>query len=87
MTSGQSMFGFFGACHGTFLAAVFSIVIWYIVDQKNSRSLSFFGFSSSRDVLLFEVPSFHPGWLVAIVTQVLIIGTSLPATQNYRMAH
>jgi hypothetical protein len=34
MTSGQSMFGFFGRLMGTFLAAVFSIVIWYIVDQK-----------------------------------------------------
>lgn len=29
MTSGQSMFGFFGRIMGTFLAAVFSIVSWY----------------------------------------------------------
>lgn len=34
MTSGQSVFGFFGRVAGTALAAVFSIVIWYIVDQQ-----------------------------------------------------
>lgn len=30
MTSGQSMFGFFGRVAGTTLAMVFSIVIWYV---------------------------------------------------------
>lgn len=36
MTSGQSIFGFFGRVAGTFLAAVFSIVIYYIVDGKTA---------------------------------------------------
>ena len=30
MTSGQSMFGFFGRVAGTTLAMVFSILIWYV---------------------------------------------------------
>lgn len=34
VTAGQSVFGFFTRVAGTALSMVFSLVIWYIVDQK-----------------------------------------------------
>jgi uncharacterized membrane protein YgaE (UPF0421/DUF939 family) len=34
VTTGQSVFGFFGRILGTTLSMVLSIIIWYIVDQK-----------------------------------------------------
>lgn len=77
MTSGQSMFGFFGRVVGTFLAAVFSIVIWYIVDQKTPGVIVFLWLFIFLEMYFFlRFPRFIPVWLVAIVTQVLIIGTS-----------
>ena len=82
MTSGQSMFGFFGRVVGTFLAAVFSIVIWYIVDQKTPGVIVFLWLFIFLEMYFFlKFPRFLPVWLVAIVTQVLIIGTS-PTTHT-----
>jgi hypothetical protein len=83
ITSGQSMFGFFGRVAGTFLAAVFSIVIWYIVDQKTPGVIVFLWLFILLEMYFFlKFPRFLPVWLVTMVTQVLIIGISLLPCQS-----
>ena len=75
MTSGQSMFGFFGRIAGTTLAAIFSIVIWYIVDEKRPGIIVFLWIFIFLEMYFFlKFPRFIPIWLVTIVTQVLILG-------------
>lgn len=78
VTSGQSIFGFFGRVMGTALAMVFSFVIWYIVDQKTPGILVFLWFFIFLEMYGFlKYPRFIPVFLVCIVTQVLIIGYEL----------
>ena len=78
MTSGQSMFGFFGRIVGTTLSMIFSIIIWYIVDQKTAGVIVMLWFFIFLEMYFFlKFPRFIPIWLVCIVTQVLIIGYEL----------
>ncbi|TVY78574.1 Uncharacterized protein LSUE1_G003688 [Lachnellula suecica] len=78
MTSGQSMFGFFGRVAGTAVAMVCSIVIWYIIDQKTAGVIVMLWFFIFLEMYFFlKFPRFIPVWLVSIVTQVLIIGYEL----------
>ena len=78
LTSGQSIFGFFGRVAGTALAVVFSIVIWYIVDQKTPGVIVMLWLFIFLEMYFFiKFPRFIAIFLVAIVTQVLIIGYEL----------
>ena len=78
MTSGQSMLGFFGRIAGTALAMVTSMVIWYIVDEKTPGVIIMLWFFIFVEMYFFlKFPRFLPIWLVAIVTQVLIVGYEL----------
>ncbi|KAL3423247.1 hypothetical protein PVAG01_04994 [Phlyctema vagabunda] len=78
MTSGQSMFGFFGRVAGTALAMVFSIVIYYIVDGQTAGVIVMLWFFIFVEMYFFlKFPRFIPIWLVCIVTQVLILGYEL----------
>lgn len=75
LTSGQSIFGFCGRVAGTFLAAIFSLVNWYIVDQRTPGVIVFLWLFIFFYMYFFlKYPRFVPIWLVAIVTHVLIIG-------------
>ncbi|KAK2629287.1 hypothetical protein QTJ16_000107 [Diplocarpon rosae] len=78
MTSGQSVFGFFGRIAGTTLAMVFSIVMWYIPNQNTVGIIVFLWLFIFFEMYFFiKFPRFIPVWLVCIVTQVLIIGYEL----------
>lgn len=78
MTSGQSMFGFFGRVGGTTLSMVSSIVIWYIVDEKTPGVIVMLWLFIFLEMYFFlKFPRFIAVWLVTIVTQVLIIGYEL----------
>jgi hypothetical protein len=78
MTSGQSIFGFFGRVAGTCLSMVFSMVIWYIVDQKTPGIIVFLWLFIFLEMYFFlKFPRFIAIWLICIVTQVLIIGYEL----------
>ena len=78
MTSGQSIFGFIGRVVGTAIAMVLSIVIWYIVDQKTPGIIVMLWFFIFLEMYFFiKFPRFLPIFLVAIVTQILIIGYEL----------
>ncbi|OBT57952.1 hypothetical protein VE04_03041 [Pseudogymnoascus sp. 24MN13] len=78
MTSGQAIFGFLGRIVGTFIAAVSSLVIWYIAGEKTPGVLVFLWLFIFLEMYFFlKFPRFVPIWLVAIVTQVLIIGYEL----------
>jgi len=72
------MFGFFGRVGGTTLSMVFSIAIWYIVDQKTPGVIVMLWFFIFLEMYFFlKFPRFIAVWLVTIVTQVLIIGYEL----------
>jgi hypothetical protein len=61
---------------------VFSIVIWYIVDQKTAGVIVFLWLFIFIEMYGFlKYPRFIPIWLVCIVTQVLIIGYELEVRQ------
>jgi hypothetical protein len=78
MTSGQSIFGFFGRIAGTALSMVLSLVIWYIVDQKTPGIIVMLWFFIFLEMYFFlKFPRFIAIWLICIVTQVLIIGYEL----------
>ncbi|OBT64942.1 hypothetical protein VE03_05687 [Pseudogymnoascus sp. 23342-1-I1] len=78
MTSGQAVFGFIGRIVGTFIAAVSSLVIWYIVNENTPGVLVFLWLFIFLEMYFFlKFPRFVPIWLVTIVTQVLIIGYEL----------
>jgi hypothetical protein len=78
MTSGQTIFGFFGRIMGTTLSVIFSIVIWYIVDQKTAGVIVMLWFFIFLEMYFFlKFPRFIRIWLVCIVTQILIIGYEL----------
>jgi Fusaric acid resistance protein-like len=78
ITSGQSIFGFIGRVVGTALAMVFSIVIWYIVDQKTPGVIVMLWLFIFLEMYFFiKYPRFIAIFLIAIVTQILIIGYEL----------
>ncbi|OBT82678.1 hypothetical protein VE02_09333 [Pseudogymnoascus sp. 03VT05] len=78
MSSGQAIFGFLGRIIGTLIAAVSSLVIWYIVGEKTPGVLVFLWLFIFLEMYFFlKFPRFVPIWLVTIVTQVLIIGYEL----------
>ncbi|KAE9372370.1 hypothetical protein N431DRAFT_339051 [Stipitochalara longipes BDJ] len=78
MTSGQSIFGFIGRVLGTAVAMVCSIVIWYIVDQKTPGVLVMLWLFIFLEMYFFiKFQRFIAIFLVAIVTQILIIGYEL----------
>jgi hypothetical protein len=78
ITSGQSMFGFFGRVVGTTFSMIFSLVIWYIVDQKTTGVIVMLWFFIFLEMYFFiKFPRFISIFLVCIVTQVLIIGYEL----------
>jgi hypothetical protein len=78
MTSGQSIFGFIGRVLGTFLAVVFSIVIWYIVDQKTPGVIVMLWLFVFLEMYFFiKFQRFIGIFLVAMVTQILILGYEL----------
>lgn len=72
------MFGFFGRVVGTAVAMVTSFVIWYIVNQETIGIIVMLWFFIFLEMYLFlKFPRFIAIWLVAIITQVLIIGYEL----------
>lgn len=78
MTSGQTIFGLFGRIMGTTLSVIFSIVIWYIVDQKTAGVIVMLWFFIFLEMYFFlKFPRFIRVWLICIVTQILIIGYEL----------
>ncbi|KAJ2992351.1 hypothetical protein NUW58_g2195 [Xylaria curta] len=77
-TSGESIFGFFCRILGTFVAAVSTLITWYIVDEKVPGIFVFlFLFQAISIYFLLKFPQFIPATLLCMVTQVLIIGYEL----------
>ncbi|KAK4167698.1 hypothetical protein QBC43DRAFT_202945 [Cladorrhinum sp. PSN259] len=78
MTSGQSFFGFLCRVGGTLVAAVFSLIIWYIVNGRTAGAIVFLWLFTFVDYYFFiKYPRFIPAIMIIIVTQVLIIGYGL----------
>ncbi|CZR57246.1 uncharacterized protein PAC_07136 [Phialocephala subalpina] len=78
MTSGQSLFGFFGRVAGTAISMVLAIVCWYIVNQHTAGIIVFLWLFIFLEMYFFlKFPRFIPVFLVSIVTLVLIIGYEL----------
>jgi len=78
MTSGQSIFGFIGRVVGTAVAMVCSFIIWYIVDQKTPGIIVMLWLFVFLEMYFFiKFQRFIAIFLVAIVTQILIIGYEL----------
>ncbi|KAK0719079.1 hypothetical protein B0T21DRAFT_374722 [Apiosordaria backusii] len=78
MTSGQSFFGFLCRVGGTVVAMVLSLINWYIVDGRPAGAIVFMWFFIFISYYFFiKYPRFIPAIMIAIVTQVLIIGYEL----------
>lgn len=78
MTSGASIFGFFGRILGTALSMVFCFIIWYIVDEKTPGVIVMLWLFIFLEMYFFlKFPRFIAIFLVCIVTQVLIVGYEL----------
>ncbi|ELR07383.1 hypothetical protein VC83_06608 [Pseudogymnoascus destructans] len=78
MTSGEAIFGFLGRMLGTFIAAISSLVIWYIVGEKTPGVLVFLWLFIFLEMYFFlKFPRFLTIWLVIIVTQVMVIAYEL----------
>ncbi|KUJ22025.1 uncharacterized protein LY89DRAFT_391405 [Mollisia scopiformis] len=78
MTSGQSLFGFFGRIAGTAIAMVLSMLIWYIVDQKTPGIIVFLWLAIFFTMYFFlKFPRFIAVFLISIVTLVMITGYEL----------
>ncbi|KAH9886131.1 hypothetical protein F4778DRAFT_774114 [Xylariomycetidae sp. FL2044] len=81
-TSGQSVFGFVCRVLGTVLAMVFSLISWYIVDEKTPGVIVFlFLFLVFDHYFLLKYPQFIPAILITMVTHVMIIGYELQVRQ------
>ncbi|KAL1892005.1 hypothetical protein Sste5346_007349 [Sporothrix stenoceras] len=77
-TSGQSIFGFFCRIGGSAIAMVFSMIIWYIVDQKTPGIIVFLWLFVFCEYYFFlKYPRFIAASMITIITQVLIIGYEL----------
>ncbi|KAH7109407.1 hypothetical protein B0J13DRAFT_579029 [Dactylonectria estremocensis] len=81
ITSGQSVFGFFCRVGGTCLAMIFSLVIWYIVDQKTAGVIVFLWLFIFIEYYFFKYPRFIPAVMITITTQIVILGYELQVRQ------
>ncbi|EEU33768.1 uncharacterized protein NECHADRAFT_98339 [Fusarium vanettenii 77-13-4] len=81
ITSGQSIFGFFCRVGGTCLGMIFSLVIWYIVDQKTPGVIVFLWFFIFIEYYFFKFPRFLTAVMITIITQIIIIGYELQVRQ------
>ncbi|KXX82691.1 hypothetical protein MMYC01_201068 [Madurella mycetomatis] len=78
MTSGQSFFGFLCRVGGTVVAMCISLIIWYIVNERPPGAIVFLWLSIFIEYYFFlKYPRFVPAVMIAIVTQVMIIGYEL----------
>ncbi|KAF5716280.1 major facilitator superfamily transporter [Fusarium mundagurra] len=77
ITSGQSIFGFFCRVGGTCLAMIFSLIIWYIVDQKTPGVIILLWFFIFIEYYFFKFPRFLTAVMITIITQIVIIGYEL----------
>ncbi|KAK4097486.1 hypothetical protein N658DRAFT_518600 [Parathielavia hyrcaniae] len=76
--SGQSFFGFLCRVGGTIVAMCLSLIIWYIVGGRIPGVIVFLWLSIFISYYFFvKFPRFLPAVLIAIITQVLIIGYGL----------
>ncbi|KAI1426104.1 hypothetical protein F5Y12DRAFT_713554 [Xylaria sp. FL1777] len=77
-TSGQSIFGFLCRILGTFVAVIFTLITWYIVDEKMPGIFVFlYLFQAVSIYFLLKFPQLTPGVVLCMITQVLIIGYEL----------
>ncbi|EXA33878.1 hypothetical protein FOVG_15173 [Fusarium oxysporum f. sp. pisi HDV247] len=81
ITSGQSIFGFFCRIGGTCLAMVFSLIIWYAVDQKTPGVIVLLWFFIFIEYYFFKFPRFLTAVMITIITQIVIIGYELQVRQ------
>ncbi|KAJ3455710.1 hypothetical protein MRS44_017192 [Fusarium solani] len=77
ITSGQSIFGFFCRVGGTCLGMIFSLIIWYIVDQKTPGVIVFLWVFFFIEYYFFKFPRFLTAVMMAILTQIVIIAYEL----------
>lgn len=76
--SGQSFFGFLCRVGGTVVAMCFSLIIWYIVDERMPGVIVILWlFVFAQYYFFVKYPRFIPAAMIAIVTQVMIIGYEL----------
>ncbi len=81
-TAGQSIFGFLCRVGGSFLAMVFSLITWYIVDEKTPGVFVFLWlFLLVEYYFLVKYMRFISASMITIITQVLIIGYELQVRQ------
>ncbi|KAJ3561770.1 hypothetical protein NPX13_g8816 [Xylaria arbuscula] len=77
-TSGQSIFGFLCRIGGTLVAVVFTLITWYIVDEKVPGIFIFlYLFQALSLYFLLKYPQLIPAVILCMITQVLIIGYEL----------
>ncbi|KAL7944133.1 hypothetical protein V8C42DRAFT_353954 [Trichoderma barbatum] len=81
ITTGQSVFGFLCRLGGTCLAMVFSIIIWYIVDQKTPGVIVFLWLFIFIEYYFIKFPRFASAVIITIITQIVIIGYELQVQQ------
>ncbi|KAF5254405.1 hypothetical protein FOXYS1_14397 [Fusarium oxysporum] len=81
ITSGQSIFGFFCRIGGTCLAMVFSLIIWYAVDQKTPGVIVLLWFFIFIEYYFFKFSRFLTAVMITIITQIVIIGYELQVRQ------
>ncbi|KAM6514346.1 hypothetical protein FALCPG4_015494 [Fusarium falciforme] len=77
ITSGQSIFGFFCRVGGTCLGMIFSLIIWYIVDQKTPGVIVFLWVFFFIEYYFFKFPRFLTAVMMTILTQIVIIAYEL----------
>ncbi|KAH7134539.1 hypothetical protein B0J13DRAFT_641034, partial [Dactylonectria estremocensis] len=77
ITSGQSIFGFFCRVGGTCLGMIFSLIIWYIVDQKTPGVIVFLWIFIFIEYYFFKFPRFITAVMMTIITQIIILGYEL----------
>ncbi|KAI5461937.1 hypothetical protein BGZ63DRAFT_485166 [Mariannaea sp. PMI_226] len=81
ITSGQSVFGFCCRVGGTCAAMVFSLIIWYIVDQKTPGVIVFLWLFIFIEHYGFRYPKISTAVMITIITQIIIIGYELQVRQ------
>jgi hypothetical protein len=60
---------------------IFSLVIWYIVDQKTPGVIVFLWFFIFIEYYFFKFPRFLTAVMITIITQIIIIGYELQVRQ------
>ncbi|KAF4333248.1 major facilitator superfamily transporter [Fusarium beomiforme] len=81
ITSGQSIFGFLCRVGGTCLAMIFSLIIWYAVDQKTPGVIVLLWLFTFIEYYFFKFPRFLTAVMITIITQIVIIGYELQVRQ------